>query len=279
MPHFEFEIKPADGTRLQGQGWEPDGEIKAVVCLVHGLGEHSGRYDHVAEAFNRAGLAVLAFDLRGHGRSAGKRGHAPSYAVLMEDTALFLDQAPERYPALPVFLYGHSLGGNLAIHFALRKKPPLAGIVASSPLLRLAYAPPAWKTMLLETMYALRIKWSIPRGEDDTALSHDQNVVRAKRNDPLCHGRVTAQLAVEMLRNGDWNLAHAAGFPCPLLLMHGDADRITSAEATKEFALQAKACCTLKIWDGFFHELHNEPGKNLVLAFALDWMANIGVPH
>jgi alpha-beta hydrolase superfamily lysophospholipase len=272
MPKFDFEIRTADGLTLHGQGWEPDSVVKAVVCLVHGLGEHCGRYGHVAEAFNRAGYALLAFDLRGHGRSEGPRGHAPNYAALMADITALLNTASSRYADCNRFLYGHSLGGNLVIHYALRRRPDLAGVIATSPLFRPASKTPVWKIAILRAMYGLWPGLTLSSGLEDMALSRDLNVVRSYRNDPLVHDRVTARLGIDMLGHGLWNLDHGAEFPCPLLLMHGDADRITSSEATREFASQTSADCTLKIWEGFYHELHNETEQNKVLAYIIDWM-------
>ncbi len=274
MPRFQFILNTADALTLHGQGWEPDIPPKAVICLVHGLGEHCSRYDHVAETFNQAGFALLSFDLRGHGRSEGRRGHAPNYPALMADISQLLNEAASRYPNRPCFLYGHSLGANLAIHYALTERPPLAGVIASAALLRLAYKPPAWKTALLRSMHALQINMTISSGLNDTDLSRDINVIRTYRNDPLTHKRITPSLAVNMLRYGEWNLKHAAEFPVPLLLMHGDADRITSAEAAREFAAHTIAGCTLKIWEGLYHELHNEPEKQEVLAQILNWLEN-----
>jgi len=272
MPYFEFIIKTKDRLKLHGQGWEPGTGTKAVVCLVHGLGEHSGRYGHVGKAFNRAGYALIAYDLRGHGRSGGPRGHAPSYASLMADISALLSEATSRYPNLPCFLYGHSLGGNLVLHYTLLERPDLAGIIATSPLFRPAVKPPAWKMAILRAMYRLRPSLSLSSGLEDMALSRDINVVRTYRNDPLTHDRVSARLSIDMLNHGQWNLEHAAEFPLPLLLMHGDADRITSAQASREFASRANARCTLKIWSGLYHELHNEPEQNQILAYVLGWM-------
>jgi alpha-beta hydrolase superfamily lysophospholipase len=269
---MEFEMITTDGLKLWGRTREPETNTRAVVCLVHGIGEHSGRYDHVAEAFNSAGYAMLAFDLRGHGKSEGKRGHVPDYDVLMDDISLLLKRAKDRYPELPVFFYGHSLGGNIVIHHALLRRPELAGIIATAPLLRLAFTPPKWKTGLLHVMYTLRVSCAVSRGTDDTKLSHDLNVVRAYRNDPLTHDRITPNLAISMLRAGEWNLAHAAELPCPLLLMHGTDDRITSPAASREFADRAGSPCTVKIWEGFYHELHNESGQREVFADMLKWM-------
>jgi len=272
MSQFNFTIETADRLTLQGRGWEPDGEVRSVVCLLHGLGEHCGRYSHMAEAFNRDGVAMLTFDLRGHGRSEGRRGHAPSYSALMSDIEKLLDEAAARFPGLPRFLYGHSLGGNLAIYYALKKHPDLAGVIASAPLLRLAFKPSQWKTGILRGMRAMRLNFSIRSGLDDSALSHDQNVVRTYRNDPLTHDLISPRLAMDMLRYGQWMLKHAAEFPLPLLLMHGESDRITSVPASVEFAERLGRRCELKIWDGLDHELHNEPEQKQVFAFVVGWM-------
>ena len=272
MKDFRFQIKTIDELTLRGRGWAPGAEAKAVVCLVHGLGEHCGRYAHVAEAFNRAGYALMTCDLRGHGKSEGKRGHAANYTALMDDIFQLLETAKEQYPDLPVFLYGHSLGGNLAIHYALRRLPKLAGIVATAPLFRPAAKPPAWKMALLRAMVGVWPSLSISSALEMAALSRDSKVVQAYRNDPLTHDWISARLAVDMLRYGKWNMMHAADLPSPLLLMHGTADRITSPTASREFALRADAACTLKMWDGLYHELHNEPEQNQVLDYMLEWV-------
>jgi len=149
MNTFETQWKSRDGVQFYARGWEPQASTpKGVVCLVHGHGEHVGRYDHVGEALSAAGYALLGFDQRGHGRSAGQRGHIPSYEALLDDIALLLEQAMNRYPALPLFLYGHSMGGNEVINYALRRKPALSGVIATCPWLRLAFEPPALKVAL-----------------------------------------------------------------------------------------------------------------------------------
>ena len=196
MPQIGFELNAMDGLKLQGKKWIPSSTPKAVVCLVHGLGEHCGRYGHVAEAFNNAGYALMAFDLRGHGRSGGKRGHARSYTVLMDDIFQLLETVKEQYPDLPVFLYGHSLGGNLVIHYALRRLPKLAGIIASAPLFRTAVKPPAWKIKLLRAMYGVWPSLTVSNGLETAALSRDAGVLQAYRDDPLVHERVSARLAI-----------------------------------------------------------------------------------
>ncbi len=277
MQHFEFEWQTDDGLRLYAQGWQPETAPTGVICLVHGLGEHSGRYTHLARFLNQAGYALLAFDLRGHGRSEGQRGHAPSYEVLLDDIAHFLAEAAERYPDHPRFLYGHSLGGTLVIEYVLSRRPKLAGVIASGPLLRTAFEPPAWKLTLAKILYSLRPTLALANEVDRPALCRDPEVVRAYNDDPLVHDRLSARLGMDMLQSGLWALEHAAEFPLPLLLMHGGADRITSPQASREFAAQAGEVCTLKIWDGFYHEIHNEPEQKQVLAYLLAWLnGNLG---
>jgi alpha-beta hydrolase superfamily lysophospholipase len=274
MQHIEFTRKSPDGLDFFFQGWQPDTQPKAVVCLVHGLGEHSGRYAHVAAALNDAGYALLGFDLRGHGKSGGPRGHTQTYDVLMEDIDRLLDDAAQRYPGILRFLYGHSLGGGLVLNYALRRAPQIAGVISTSPWVRLSFAP---STVLLTTMRIMdRVMPAFAQnnGLSTKDLSHDPEVVRAYESDPLVHDRISARVGLSMLNAGESALAHAAEWPAtlPLLLVHGTADRITSATATQEFAAKVPGDCTLKLWEGFYHETHNEPEKAEVLAFMIDWL-------
>ena len=262
----------SDGIRIYGRAWNPSGESKAVLCLVHGLGEHCGRYDHVAAALTQAGYALFAFDLRGHGNSEGSRGHIPDYPVLMDDITRALDEAGRRYPGKPHFLYGHSLGGNLVLNYVLRCHPQLLGVVATGPALRTAVTTPGWKILFGRTMYRLWPSMVMANGLERKALSRDGEVVTRYRNDPLVHDRLSARLGIDILLSGDWALEHAEGFPLPLLLMHGSADRITSPDASREFAARAGAVCTLIIWDGLYHEIHNEPEQAKVLNTIEMWL-------
>lgn len=272
MKHIEFDWKTGDGLRLYAQGWHPGSEPRALVCLVHGLGEHSGRYQHVAARLNGVGYVLLAFDQRGHGKSEGERGYAPGFDVLTEDIAHFVEKSTGRYPKSPCFLYGHSLGGSLVIEYALRRRPQLAGVIATAPALRTAFAPPAWKVVLGKIMYRLWPTLSMSNEIDTRTLSRDPDVVSDYENDPLVHDRLTPRLGIDLLKSGEWALQHASEFPLPLLLMHGSADRLTSAQASSEFAAKAGEACTLKIWDGLYHEVHNEPEKEDVLTYLLEWL-------
>ncbi len=262
-----------DGLTLYGRRWEPTAEPRGIVCLVHGLGEHCGRYGHVAQHLNGNGFAVSAVDLRGHGRSDGRRGHTPGYGALMNDLSLLVREAERIYPGRPRCLYGHSMGGSLVLNFALRGTIPINGVIASAPMLRMAFDPPLWKTIIGNIMRHVWPAMPMASGLDTQDLSRDPDVIRAYREDPLVHDRVT--LSFFGIRDaGLWALEHARDLAVPVLVMHGDADRITSCEASRALAAASGGVCTLKIWEGFHHELHNEPGKERVLAYISEWMGN-----
>jgi alpha-beta hydrolase superfamily lysophospholipase len=148
MKHTEFTFETFDRLQLFGQSWQPEEQPRAVVCLIHGIGEHGGRYAHVADALTQAGYTLFALDLRGHGKSTGSRGHTPSYEALMNDISSLLEIINKQFPQFPFFLCGHSLGGNLVLNYILRRQPQFKGVIVTAPWLRLAFEPPAFKIIL-----------------------------------------------------------------------------------------------------------------------------------
>jgi len=272
MQTIERNGQLSDGVEMYSYTWAPQEPARAVICLVHGHGEHIHRYDHVGEAFAHAGLLLTGYDLRGHGRSGGKRGHTPSYERLLEDIADFLADARSRYPGLPVFLYGHSMGGNQVINYGLRYPESLKGMIVTDPWLRLAFEPTPTQLVLAKVMNNIMPSFSQPSGLEQAALSRDPAIVQAYATDPLVHDKISARLFTVMHANGLWALEHAAALKIPMLLMHGNADRLSSAKATQEFAAAAGDRVTLRIWDGFYHEIHNEPEKAQVIQVMIDWL-------
>ena len=194
MKHFEYSMQSKDGVQLYGQGWQPESAPTGVVCLVHGLGEHSGRYTHVAAHLTTAGYAVQTYDLCGHGRSEGKRGHASSYDAVMDGIDLVLANAEARYRGVPGFLYGHSLGGNLVLNYALRRRPALAGVIATSPAVRPATPIAGWKASLAGLLYSRLPELQLANGLDVTGLSRDPDVIARYQADPLVHDRTSVRL-------------------------------------------------------------------------------------
>lgn len=264
-------LKTPDGIDLQYYE-QPVEKPRAVICLVHGMGEHMGRYAHVAEFFRKNNMAVIGFDQRGHGKSGGKRGHTPSYELLMDSVAQLVKTAGEKYPNVPLILYGHSMGGNLALNYAIRNGAGIRAVVGSSPYLKLAFVPPKWKVTLANIMGSIAPGLQQPTGLATAMLSRDKDVVKAYENDPLVHDKITISYYLNIENSGVWAIEHASELKVPALVFHGTGDQITSYKATQEFAENSKGKADLKLFDGLFHEAHNEPEKYQVLEFVEGWI-------
>lgn len=272
MKTYESTWTDKQGLKFYSKGWEPDTAPKAAVALVHGLGEHLGRFAHVGEAFSKAGYALMGIDLRGHGRSDGPRGHTPSIEAFMQDIDLLLEHVHARYPGLPTFLYGHSLGGILVLSYGLRRKPDLKGVIATSPGLHTALEQQPAKIMMSKALGGIAPTLSIPSGLATSGLSHDPQVQQAYLSDPLVHDKVTLGFGKAMLGAITWALQHASEFPLPLLLMHGTDDQIAFPSSSQEFAAALADKATLVLWKGLYHETHNELNKAEVLQTSIQWM-------
>ncbi|MBE0682830.1 MAG: alpha/beta hydrolase [Anaerolineales bacterium] len=273
MNHQEMNWKTRDDLEIFAQVWEPAVvQPKAVVCLVHGLGEHSARYAHVAEAFGKEGFILFTCDLRGHGRSSGPRGHISSSEDFMQDIDVMLEQARLRYPGLPLFLYGHSLGGILVLHYGLLRKPNIKGVIATSSGLHTALEKQPAKILAAKVLGSLMPNTTLPSGLNTAALSRNKAVVEAYRNDPLVHDKISLGFGKVMLGVTRWTLEHAGEFSLPLLLMHGKADEIDFPSSSTEFAAPLKEKSTLVMWEGAYHELHNEPEQVEVFKTMTLWM-------
>ena len=262
----------AGGVTIHTRWWEPDGPVKAVVGLVHGLGEHSGRYGPFALRLTEAGYAVSAFDLRGHGLSGGRRGDT-RFSETFADIDRLLADAAERFPDRPRFLYGHSLGGLLVLAYTLARRPPIAGVVASGPALHNALREQKAKLLLVRLLAPVLPRLALPSGLDETLISRDPDVVAAYRADPLTHDRATLGFGLDAVRAADSTLAGAAAFPVPLLLLHGGADRLTYPSGSREFAAAlGPQRATLTVYDGLYHEIHHEPEQAQVLGDVVAWL-------
>jgi acylglycerol lipase len=272
MSHFEFEGKAFDGLRLYFQGWQADTEAKGAVCLVHGLGEHSGRYTQWAEWLNNAGYSVLSFDLRGHGKSGGQRGHVLSYEEYFRDVDIALQETKARFPKKAVFLYGHSLGGMIVAEYVLRRKPKLAGAIITALSYQSSLVEQKMKVLLVKLLGGVIPKMQIDTGLVPATLSHDPEVVSRYINDPLVHHISSLGMGKATLASIAWGTAHAGGWALPVLVMHGELDRLGFAQGSRDFASKITGDCTLRIWPGLFHEIHNEPEKDQVFGYLRDWL-------
>lgn len=274
MERISFDFRSKDNLKLFGRAWlSTNSKIKGVVNLIHGLGEHSGRYEHVAEAFTQAGYHLTAFDLRGHGLSEGKKGFSPSWDHLLDDMELFLTESQKQLDLdLPQFLYGHSLGANLVLTYGLQRKPDLSGIIATGPAIKLAFEPPKFKLFVGKVLANIAPSFSMSNELERAALSRDAAVVKAYEDDVYVHDRISARLAMDLFASGQYALDHAENFHLPLLLMHGTCDRINLYSASKEFAARGNGNISLILYDDCYHEIHNDLDKEQVIQNMVTWL-------
>ena len=273
MKSFESIWNNDEGLSFFVRGWEPDQAPKAAVALVHGLGEHTGRYAHVGRAFTARGYALAGFDLRGHGKSGGARGHFPSFQAVMHDIAQSNDLLLGRYAkGLPHFLYGHSLGGLLTLAYALHSGFSGNGVVVSAPGLRSALQKQKIKILLAKVLGTLLPTITLSSGLDPKLLSHDPKVIEAYVNDPLVHDKTTTGFGKSALAAIDYAFGNAPKFPAPLLVIYGSEDQLSYPSGGQDFVKAAPGDVTFKLWDGLYHEIHNEPEQGEVLNFMLQWL-------
>lgn len=264
-----------DGTRLYTRTWWPEESPRAGVVLVHGAGEHCGRYEYVSSRLCGAGVAVFGFDLRGHGRSAGRRGHVQSFDEYVGDVHTITQRAAAALPGRPLFMYGHSMGGLVATLAAAGDQAPYRGLVLTSPLFAPAISIPAFMraaAVVLNTVYPVA---GIRSGIPSLYLSHDVEVGRAYDADPLVSHTVTPRWFFAMNRACAAAANMAAGIRLPVLLLQAGDDHLVSARQSRVvFDLFGAADKEFHIFDGLYHELHNEPDKDAILDLVINWLAS-----
>lgn len=272
MKHSEFSWQSSDGVQFFAQEWVPDKTPIASITLVHGLGEHSSRYQHFAEYYCNQGISVLSYDQRGHGKTSGKLGHIPSYDIAAEDIKHFIFENKSRHPDNQQFLYGHSLGGAMALYYTLKVKSGITGTIVTDPGLAPGDPVPPAKLFMAKLLSKLAPSLTMTNGLDRSNLSRDVLVVQRYDNDPLVHDQISASLAMNLIRNGEWMLENANTLELPLLLMFGTADHLVNLTTIRDFAAHVNQNATIKEWDGLYHEIHNEPEKTEVFDFTIKWI-------
>ncbi len=244
----------------------------AVVCLVHGHGEHQGRYEHVAQHFKENNCAFLSFDHPGHGKSEGKRGHINNYDDFLTCVTEVLAEADRAYPGVDKYLYGHSMGGNITLNYAVRKKPEVKGYIITSPWLKSTVGPTAIQYALGKMMLKIYPSFTQKTGLTTSALSRDGEIVQAYIDDPLVHSWMSTNLFFSAMAAAEYTTEHASEINRPVLLMHGDEDGIADIKGTEQFAKKAGFLVEYEVWNGAFHELHNEPYRAKVLSRITNWI-------
>lgn len=272
MRHSEGTFRGSGNLNLFYQCWQPTGQTRAALAIVHGFGEHSGRYPNVVNHFVPRGYAIYALDHRGHGRSPGQRGHINAWREYRDDVRAFVQLVAARESSRPIFLWGHSLGGLIVLEYALHYPDNVRGVIASAPLLGQAGISPIL-IALARLLSRIAPTFSLSTGLDATTLSRDPAVVQAYTSDPLVHSLGTPRLSTEITAAQEWTLAHTSEWRVPLLLFFGTADRLVPPENTRKFFAAIPFPDKHKIeYDGAYHETHNDIIHAQVMADVEQWL-------
>lgn len=263
-----------DGDRVVIQDWplEPDVPLRGVVIVVHGLGEHAGRYERVAEHLNAWGFAVRGYDQCGHGESGGARGSLPTDTRLLDDLADIIDSTRARMiKGTPLILLGHSMGGLVVGRFVSLGIRPVSALIMSSPALDAGMN--LFQKFLVALLPKLSPNLRVGNGVKPQFISHDPEVVAAYKADPMVHDRISARLARFIADAGPQTLARAAHWKVPTLLMYAGDDRLLNPDGSRRFAAAAPAgVVTAKCFDGLYHEIFNELDAAPVFAELKRWL-------
>ena len=262
----ELVARTPDGLTQLRRRWEPSGAPRAAILLVHGIGEHSGRYEHVGSALAGAGFDVLAHDQRGFGRSGGDRGHVERFGDLLDDVDALLDE--RRDLGVPVVLLGHSLGGLVVAAHLTSDRPQADLAVLSAPAL--AVEMPGWQRALAPAVGSLVPKLRMPSDFDGALLSRDPEVQRAYEDDPLRVASSTARLGREVLAAMDRVRRSLGRLRIPTYVLHGADDALVPAAASAP--LGELDGVERRVWDGLRHECLNEPERDDVIAEVVAWL-------
>lgn len=271
-------LRTHDHFELFWQQWKPEGQIQRVLVFQHGIGEHSGRYQHMIEALAESGTAIYALESRGHGRTQGIRGHIDDFSTYTKDLGVVVQLASNEHDDQPVFLLGHSLGGAIALAYALDAdhQNKLRGLILSSPAIEM---PLDFSARIKKQVASLLVKVA-PSLTTDTNLnpqdlSHDPQVGQDFKKDPLTHGKISVAMGHALFKLHKYFYAKAKTLKIPTYIFHGTGDRITSPEGSKRFYhLLRQSDKMLRLYDGLYHETMNEkaPDRNSVLQDLKQWI-------
>tara|TARA_S200000501_G_scaffold140703_1_gene133020 strand:- start:39 stop:881 length:843 start_codon:yes stop_codon:yes gene_type:complete len=265
-------LSTRDGINLHVEAMTIDHPL-GVVCIIHGLGEHIGRYQHVMHSLNDSKFNVYGIDLRGHGKSGGLKGHAPDLISLINDIEEFLKIVRAENLYLPLFLFGHSMGGNLVLNYVLRdNSKELSGFIVSAPWIKLAFKLPRWKKQLGHLMARIAPKIRQPNGLNSIHLSKNPEVKKQYDQDPLVNFKISAGLFSTVNYGAAYLIKHQNEIKLSGFIFHGKLDAIIDHKSTMKFALGNPDKIKWKLWESVFHEAHNDLEQKEVIKEWIDWM-------
>ena len=279
--HTSTQFLGAGGVRLLLQAWLPAGpdlmeppEPSAVIAVVHGYGDHGGRYVWFGEAMAARGWAVYVYDLRGHGQSSGTRGQVKRFDDYLDDTEMYLDEVRRLQPGKPLFLLGHSMGGLICARLAEERAPDVRALILSSPFLQLAEAVPPSRVAAAKGLAVVWPNKDIGNTVRAAQLSHDKTVVDAYVTDRLVHHVAPARWAVETFAAQDAAMAGAERIALPLYVLYGKDDQVVDVAFIEAlFARAASEDKTIRSYEGLYHECFNEVGREQVYDDLAAWLA------
>ncbi|MDP3880019.1 MAG: lysophospholipase [Dehalococcoidales bacterium] len=274
MKHLQGKFSGYGNLDIHYQCWLPAGKPKALLVVVHGLAEHSGRYAGLARYFTARDYAVYSFDHRGHGKSEGQQGHVERFRHYLNDLNTFLKTVPDNNHNARVFLIGHSMGGMIAAIYAIHHQQEFAGLVLSGATISLASNPSLMITAAANLLSLLSPKTGVTL-IDASAISRDTTVVDSYVNDPLVYrGKISARLGTELMKMIRKLPQQMPEINLPALIMHGTADRLSDPKGSEMLHQRISSRDkTLTLYDGFYHEIFNEPGHEQVFADIENWLA------
>ena len=273
MKHLNGQFKGRVDLNLYYQCWLPANEPKAILLVVHGLAEHSGRYSNLVTYFVRKGYGVYGYDQRGHGKSDGLRGYVDRFLYFMDDLDNFLRLVHSRHRDVKIFLVGHSIGGTIATAYTILRQDGFDGLILTGAILSTP------TDVAAGTIFAARIlSLILPKVGlyviDAEGISQDKSVVNAYVDDPLVYrGKIRARLGVELIKAMDTVNRQISEIHLPILVMHGAADRLSNPKGSEMLYQKASSADKmLKVYEGYYHEIFNEPGREQVLADVESWL-------
>jgi alpha-beta hydrolase superfamily lysophospholipase len=272
LKNTEGKFSGARAMSVYYQYWQPDGEAKALLLLVHGAGEHSARYQPLASFFTGQGYVVAAFDHPGHGKSEGRYGHVDRFEDFLVTLEIFQRQVSRDFPGLPQIMIGHSMGGLIAVLYLLRHQQSLAGCILSGPAIKTDIEPGFAQLLVIRCLSLIAPGVGVLQ-LDANGVSRDPQVVADYVNDPLVnHGKMSARMVAELFSAMHRAQAEAGTITLPLLLLHGAADAMASAEGSRFLYEQVSSTDKkLEIFPGMYHEIFNEPEQEAIFADMLEW--------
>ena len=273
MQHTEGKFTGRNNLNLYYQSWLPDGVPLAVLLVVHGLAEHSGRYLNVVNYFVPRGYAVYSFDLRGHGKSDGRRGYVEHFSYYLDDLKTYYDMVRQENKNAKIFMVGHSIGGTIATDYAINHQGELDGLILSAVVLKAGASVTGLTILMAKVLSFLLPKMGVSP-IDASTISRDKAVVDAYVNDPLVYrGKISARLGTELLNEMKRLLSIISELSLPILIMNGTDDRLSNPDSSKMlFDGVGSKDKTLKLYEDFYHEIFNEPGRQQVFLDMEKWL-------